>query len=318
MSLVERFINGDNRALSRLISHVENENPKGLEAVNSLYSRTGHARIIGFTGPPGAGKSTIVNKVARSFREQGLTIGIIAVDPTSPFTGGAILGDRIRMAELSEDEGVFIRSMSTRGALGGLALATDNVIHLMDAFGKDVIILETVGVGQSEVDIVKTADTTVVIEVPGLGDGIQAIKAGILEIGDVFVVNKSDSAGADRVYNEIRAMLTLGHPTSYLVSNQDIDIVKTTATTGEGIDELVAAINNHHNWLVDGNHIVTKRAGRREVQFKRVLVSHVVERFKQVMDSETRYHDLIAEVLKGKRGPYDASEELISLFIQKV
>lgn len=318
MSLLERFINGDERALARLISHVENENPKGLDAVDSLYCRTGHARIIGFTGPPGAGKSTIVDKVARAFRKQGLTVGIIAVDPTSPFTGGAILGDRIRMAELSEDDGVFIRSMSTRGALGGLALATDNVIHLLDAFGKDIIIIETVGVGQSEIDIVKTADTTVVIEVPGLGDGIQAIKAGILEIGDVFVVNKSDSIGADRVYNEIRAMLTLGHPTSDLVANIDVDIVKTTATTGEGIDDLVAAINNHQEWLVRENHLHTKRTGRREVQFKRVLVSHVVERFKRVMDSETQYHELVTEVLNGKRGPYDASEELISLFIQKI
>ena len=174
------------------------------------------------------------------------------MDPTSPFTGGAILGDRIRMSELSEDEDVFIRSMSTRGALGGLALATDNVINLMDAFGKDVIILETVGVGQSEVDIVKTADTTVVIEVPGLGDGIQAIKAGILEIGDVFVVNKYDRPGADRVYNEIRAMLTLGHSSPDAIVCDDIDIIKTTASQDKGIDELVAAIDNHYHWLVKG------------------------------------------------------------------
>ena len=188
----------------------------------------------------------------------------------------------------------------------------------MDAFGKDLIILETVGVGQSEIDIVKTADTTVVIEVPGLGDSIQAIKAGILEIGDIFVVNKSDSPGADRVYNEIRAMLTLGHRTSDLISNQDIDIVKTTATTGEGIDDLVAAINNHHNWLVEGNHLLTKRTHRREVQFKRVLVSHVVEGFKKIMNTEPQYHKLVSEVVEGKRGPYDASKELISLFIQKI
>jgi len=311
LDLVERLLNGDRRALARLISHVENERPKGLDAVNRLFPHTGNAKIVGITGPPGAGKSTLVDKVARGLRAKGLSLGIIAVDPTSPFSGGAILGDRIRMISLCEDPEVFVRSMGTRGALGGLSLATDNVVHLLDAFGKDVILIETVGVGQSEVDIVKTADTSIVVEVPGLGDGIQAIKAGILEIGDIFVINKADRDGADRVVYEIESMLALSPNPLPLRP----PVLTTVATSGEGIDELIVALEEHWGFLTESGHFQTTRKRRRESQFKRVLTSKLVARFKHVMQGRSDYARLVDEVTSGRYGPYKASDQLLSMFL---
>ena len=313
-TLVERLLAGDRRALARLISHVENERPQGLIAVNELYGKTGRARILGFTGPPGAGKSTLVDKVARALRKEGKTLGIIAVDPTSPFSGGAILGDRIRMAELCEDRDVFIRSMGTRGALGGLALATENVIHLLDAFGKDVILVETVGVGQSEVDIVKTADTSIVVEVPGLGDGIQAIKAGILEIGDIFAVNKGDRDGADRVMMEIQTILQMSQTPMERIP----PVIKTIASTGEGVDELMAAIYEHWQWLEENDKLKELRQLRRKAQFKRVLTAHMVAQFKDVMKDDEQYKELVDDVLHGKIGPYGASDVLLERFLGRL
>ncbi len=312
--LVERLLAGDRRALARLISHVENERPQGLAAVNKLFEKTGRARIVGFTGPPGAGKSTLVDKVARSLRKEGKTLGIIAVDPTSPFSGGAILGDRIRMAELCEDRDVFIRSMGTRGALGGLALATENVIHLLDAFGKDVILVETVGVGQSEVDIVKTADTSIVVEVPGLGDGIQAIKAGILEIGDIFAVNKGDRDGADRVMMEIQTMLQMSQTPLERIP----PVIKTIASTGDGVDELMTAIKEHWRFLEEKDLLTELRQKRRRAQFKRVLTAHMVTRFKEEMKGDEQYQALVEEVLQGKKGPYGASDLLLERFLGRL
>ena len=209
MDIAEEVLKGNRLALSRAITAIENEYDEATEIMKKLYPRTGHAFVLGVTGPPGAGKSTLTDKLAREYRNQGKTVGIIAVDPTSPFTGGAILGDRIRMNGLTLDEGVFIRSMGTRGSLGGLSHKTADAVKAMDAFGKDVIFVETVGVGQSEVDIVKAADTTMVVLIPGMGDDIQAIKAGILEIGDVFCVNKADHDGADKLVREINMMLDL-------------------------------------------------------------------------------------------------------------
>ena len=313
-TLVERLLAGDRRALARLISHVENERPQGLAAVNELFDKTGRARILGFTGPPGAGKSTLVDKVARRLRDDGKTLGIIAVDPTSPFSGGAILGDRIRMADLCEDSDVFIRSMGTRGALGGLALATENVIHLLDAFGKDVIIVETVGVGQSEVDIVKTADTSIVVEVPGLGDGIQAIKAGILEIGDIFAVNKGDRDGADRVMMEIQTMLQMSQTPMKRIP----PVIKTVASTGEGVDELMAKIYEHWQWLEEHDKFTELRQERRRAQFKRVLTAHMVSQFKDVMKGDEQYRELVDDVLHGRRGPYGASDVLLERFLGRL
>ena len=208
--LIDRMLQGDRRALARLISRVENGGPDSWSAISAIYPRTGRAQIIGVTGSPGTGKSTLVNELAKLYRQQNLTVGIVAVDPTSPFSGGAVLGDRIRMRDLSGDAGVFIRSMATRGSLGGLARATTDVVKILDAAGYDVVLIETVGAGQSEIDIARTADTVIVVEAPGLGDEVQAIKAGILEIADILVVNKADRDGAQSTVNALHAMLDLG------------------------------------------------------------------------------------------------------------
>ena len=208
--LADRVLAGDARAIARAISLVEDEAPAGAELIRDLYSRTGRAYLVGVTGPPGAGKSTLVDKMTTELRQAGQTVGIVAVDPTSPFSGGAVLGDRVRMGAHHGDEGVFIRSMATRGHLGGLARATSDVALVLDAAGKDIVVIETVGVGQDEVDIVRAADVSVVVLVPGTGDDVQAIKAGIMEIADIFVVNKADREGADRVVQAVRANLSRG------------------------------------------------------------------------------------------------------------
>lgn len=210
--LIQRFLAGDRRALARAITHVENGTTEAREIIKATFSRSGKSHVIGITGPPGAGKSTLVDRVAHHFRQQGRTVGIVAVDPTSPFSGGAILGDRVRMMRIATDPGIFIRSLATRGHLGGLSVATGDVVSLLDAYGFDVVLVETVGTGQSEVEIMEIAHTTMVVMVPGLGDDVQAIKAGILEIGDLFVVNKADREGADRTATELEMMLDLAGP----------------------------------------------------------------------------------------------------------
>jgi len=225
-------------ALSRMVSRVENREAGWMEAMKEIYPHTGNARLVGITGSPGAGKSTLTNKIARSLVEKGQKIGIIAVDPSSPFSGGALLGDRVRMMEVSALEGVFVRSMATRGALGGLNQSARDVAKLMDAFGKDFILIETVGVGQDEVEVVKTADLVLVVCVPGQGDGIQAIKAGIMEIADIFIVNKADREGTDQVVMDIQAMLDMGMDDE----TPQPPILKTVATKGEGVEEVVKEI----------------------------------------------------------------------------
>ena len=231
------FWNGSRRALARAITIVEDERDGFEDVMKEIYHHTGRAQVIGITGAPGAGKSTLSDALIKQFRKQGKTVGIVAIDPTSPFSGGAILGDRIRMNDLTLDKGVYIRSMGTRGSLGGLSRKTADAVKLMDAFGLDVILIETVGVGQSEVDIVKNADTTLVVLVPGLGDDIQAIKAGILEIGDVFCINKCDRDGADRLNVEIEMMLDLGE-----AQNWRPPIERTIANKDQGVAEVVAAL----------------------------------------------------------------------------
>src|ERR1041384_4152360 len=244
-SWVDRIRSGEVRALARAISTIEDNRPESRDLLKALFTYTGQARVIGLTGAPGAGKSTLVDQLAREYRKQERTAGIIAVDPTSPYTGGAILGDRIRMQAHHADPGIFIRSMATRGHLGGLARATTDVATVLDAAGKDVVLIETVGVGQDEIDIVRLADVTVVILVPGMGDDVQTIKAGIMEIADVFVINKSDREGAERVEREIRMMQTRA-----IRSDQwTPPIVKTVATEGTGLPELVKAIADYQEFL---------------------------------------------------------------------
>ncbi len=275
MELAELLRAGDRRALARLLTAVENERDGVSVALAALYPYTGHAWVIGMTGAPGTGKSSLVTELAKAYRKQGESVAILAVDPTSPFTGGAILGDRIRMRELSGDKGVFIRSMATRGSLGGLARATRDAIRLLDAAGFDRVLVETVGAGQSEVDIVRAAYTTVVIEASGLGDDVQAIKAGILEIADVLVVNKADRPGTDNTVKALRTMLELGHPASreHIVThhnkmmaveeslttpNHDFwlpPVIRTVAIEGEGINELVAAIESHRQYLSEADRM---------------------------------------------------------------
>src|SRR5215475_7159394 len=251
---VERIRHGDVRALARAISAIEDSRPEAQPLLKALFPFSGRARIIGLTGAPGAGKSTLVDQLAREYRKQERTVGIIAVDPTSPYTGGAILGDRIRMQSHHADPGIYIRSMATRGFLGGLARATTDVATVLDASGKDLVLIETVGVGQDEVDIVRLADITVVILVPGMGDDVQTIKAGIMEIADIFVINKSDREGAERVEREIRAMQTL----AIRADRWTPPIVKTVASEGVGVKELAAAIAEYDAFLKKENLLLKR------------------------------------------------------------
>lgn len=277
-ALVDDVLAGNRRALARLISRVENRTPDAFEALARLYPHTGRAYIVGITGAPGTGKSTVVNALARTLRRQEYTVAIVAVDPTSPFSGGAVLGDRIRMVDLAGDRGVFIRSMANRGSLGGLAATTGDVVHVLDAAGFDYVLIETVGAGQSEVDIARMALTTVVVDAPGLGDDVQAIKAGILEIADILVVNKADRPGADNTVRALRAMLELGHRlASSLHHGQLIDIaaepvydfwavpiLKTIASESQGIEDLADAVDRHRAHLNESGMLHDRERQRAE------------------------------------------------------
>lgn len=306
MGLVEKVLNGDKRALARLITRIENDPGGAQRYISDLYSHTGKARIIGVTGPPGCGKSTIVDKMARILRERGRTVGIVAVDPTSPFTGGALLGDRIRMADLAMDEGVFIRSMGSRGYQGGLARATGDVVRAMDAFGMDVVIVEAIGAGQAETDIVRSVHTLVVVTVPGLGDDIQAFKAGIMEIGDVFVVNKADRDGADRKAAEIGAMLDLDEREREWTP----PVMKTVATTREGVEKLVDAIDDHVQYLETSGLLRSK-----EVEMgRRSLKDALGERLDSILGkrlSKEVLENYVRKVASREVDPHTASEEIL-------
>jgi LAO/AO transport system kinase len=304
--LIEQLRSGDARALARAISTVENRAPGWSELLKALFSHTGHARIIGLTGAPGAGKSTLVDQLARHYRKDSRTVGIIAVDPTSPYTGGAILGDRIRMQEHFADPGIYIRSMATRGSLGGLARTTADVATVLDASGRDLVLIETVGVGQDEVDIVRLADITVVILVPGMGDDVQTIKAGIMEIADIFVINKSDYAGAERVEREIRALQSLATRSD----NWTPPIVKTVASEGTGTSELAAAISGYEAFLQKENLVIKHKIQNWQERLIEMLRDSLLEMAREQFGDGnlTRYASEIAE---HKRDPYTLVEEIV-------
>jgi LAO/AO transport system kinase len=304
--LIERLRAGDARAMARVISIVENRSPGWSDLLKAAFPHTGHALTIGLTGAPGAGKSTLVDQLARLYRKENHTVGIIAVDPTSPYTGGAILGDRIRMQEHFADAGIYIRSMATRGSLGGLARTTADVATVLDASGRDLILIETVGVGQDEVDIVRLADVTVVILVPGMGDDVQSIKAGIMEIADVFVINKSDRDGAENVEKEIRALQSL----AMRDDGWTPPIVKTVANEASGIDELAAAIEQYEDYLKRENLALKKSVHNWQERLVEMLRDAMLDRARTQL-GDGNLAQLATEIAEHKRDPYTLVEEIV-------
>ena len=307
MELTRKILKGDVRAAARLMTMIENGAFEARAALKSLYAHTGSAYIVGITGPPGSGKSTLTDRLTEELRKRGKTVGIVAVDPTSPFTGGAILADRIRMQRHSLDANVFIRSMATRGHLGGLARATNDVVDVMDAAGKEVILIETVGVGQDEVEVVGTAHTSVVVSVPGLGDEVQVIKAGVLEIGDVFVVNKADRDGANRTATELEMMLHMAPDTGGWLPK----VYKTIATKGEGIAELLDAIFEHKAFMDQRDLRKKKGRERSERAFLALLQETLTARTLERIRRNGSMKDLIARIADRQLDPYTAVEEVL-------
>lgn len=304
--LTHGVLKGDRRSIARAITAIENGSSEARKLIAAIYSRTGRAHIIGLTGAGGAGKSTLADKIVQEYRARGKTVGVVAVDPTSPFTGGAFLGDRIRMQDLTNDEGVFIRSMASRSHPGGIAKATKDAVHVLDAAGKDVIIVETVGAGQSEVDIVRVAQTIVVVHAPGLGDDIQAIKAGIMEIADIFVVNKADRENADKTAMDIQAMLQLG--------NGERDwkppIVKTVALTGKGVRELVEKLEEHRCFLQQGRE-QEKGLLQAETELIEAIRDNITGTMVEKLKREKRFDRLLHRIARREIDPSSAAEELL-------
>jgi LAO/AO transport system kinase len=303
-SLLEAAVAGDVRALGKALSVIEDGTPDLIELLTGM-PETGSALLIGVTGPPGVGKSTTTGALISEYRNQGLRVAVLAVDPSSPVTGGALLGDRIRMQEHALDEGVFIRSMSSRGQLGGLSSATQAAAKVLDAVGFDVIIVETVGVGQSEVDVVNAVDTVVLVLAPGAGDGVQAAKAGILEIADIYVVNKADRDGAEGVVRELRSMIGLGSATS---TSWVPEIVTTVATTGQGLSDLVQAITNHHEWAVASGDRAIRSVERARLNLRRAILNSVNEHLDL---SATTVNSLSAQVANGEISTESAVHQIL-------
>jgi LAO/AO transport system kinase len=307
MNIVEDLLNHSRLALTKGITAVENEYDNAVEIMTRIYPHTGHAYVIGITGPPGAGKSTLTDGIAKEYRKRGKTVGIVAVDPTSPFSGGAILGDRIRMMDLMGDTGIFIRSMATRGSLGGLSQKAGDAVKLMDAFGMDVIIVETVGVGQSEVDIVKTADTTMVVVIPGMGDDIQAIKAGILEIGDLITINKADRDGTEKLNIEMEMMLELNQAEV----KWRPPINQTVASKGEGIQQVVESIEAHRNYLEESGQLAVKRRKRIHSEVTDMINTRVNRYIDKKVVKTPEFDTTIEQLEKHETNPYSVVDEIV-------
>jgi LAO/AO transport system kinase len=305
--LVERARGGEPRAVARLISLVEDRSPSLREVSAALTPLVGRAHLVGITGSPGVGKSTSTSALVTALRAQGRRVGVLAVDPTSPFSGGALLGDRVRMQDHALDEGVYIRSMASRGHLGGLSATAPQALRVLDAAGCDVVLVETVGVGQSEVEIAGLADTTLVLLAPGMGDGIQAAKAGILEIGDVFVVNKADRDGAQATRRELRSVVTM---TDRVDGAWKPPILLTTATTGEGVDDVVAAITEHHDHLERSGELARRRLARVRREIEALALAEVSSRFAH-LSGDARLDTLAEQVLAGETDPFVAADRLV-------
>lgn len=329
---------GNARAIARLITRVESDAAAAQAIVRALYAHTGRAHIVGITGPPGSGKSSLVNELAKAFRRRDRRVGIVAVDPTSPFTGGALLGDRVRMRDLAGDEGIFVRSMASRGSLGGLARSTQSVVKVLDAAGYDLILIETVGAGQAEVDIATAAHSTIVIEAPGMGDDVQSIKAGILEIADILVVNKADHPGANRTVKSLEMMLHLAMPPAAVPADQhhpddghhgpvlpagktqdapawQVAVLQTVATTGAGVEELAAAIDRHRDHLEQSGEWLLRERGRSRGEIEHLLRDRVIDELARRVPAEARL-DLIAAVAARRLDPYTAADQLYAIMAQ--
>jgi LAO/AO transport system kinase len=335
-NLAERVLNGQKRAIARLITYVENRHPQAQGILEDLYPHTGQAHLVGITGSPGTGKSSLVNKLAKAYRHQNKSVAIVAVDPTSPFSGGAILGDRIRMRELAGDTGIFIRSMASRGNLGGLARAVDDTIKVLDAAGFELIFIETVGAGQSEVEIAKTAHTVIVVEAPGLGDGVQAIKAGILEIADIFVVNKADRPGTDRAVAALKMMLELGQVSTHHIlhhgrlmtveepspstieheseqGNREIPVLKTMALKGEGIEAVTTAIDQHRQYLKDSGELNSRNRTRLVDELETILQTRLMEQLLNKVPPNY-LSEIIAKLVDKTLPPHAAADTILEEF----
>ena len=310
--LSEKVLKGDPRSIARLITLSENNDPKAIDAMKDIHPHTGKAHVIGITGVMGSGKSTLICELTRIFRKQGKKVGIIAIDPTSPFSGGALLGDRVRMMELAMDDGVFIRSMGTRGMLGGLTSAVYDVVEILDASGKDIILVETVGVGQAEVDIIKIADTTLVVIVPGLGDSIQTLKAGVMEIADIYVVNKADRPGVEQAVAEVESLVDI----TCAEKDRKTPIFETIAKKGEGIKDLTDEISNHKKYLEKTKELENQRRIRYETELIEIIRKRLMNFIFDEKQFKGKIEVLLEKISKKEIDPHSAAEEILKKIIK--